>query len=599
MKIKIRKYVAEGQGSVVAQISELYKDIDTAKSGNPAPLLAKLTGIKDIGNYIDHSTYEVSPDGVANEKLKPFLTQSNDILKTEAKNVRQNKPIRGGVNTSALNSAQQLSIGNQSSSPESKFKLNAPLVYKEAFKKLKELATSAVNNRVVDFGSLTAEQIVMTAHPEFILRASKYARGASAKLKELEADPSKISSINLDYYNGLSDEVSKAIEQAKELVNQNKTEEINALAMQIKAQYQDKDFTQLLQDFVKSHPGQSPCDGFTQVEGVEKPVTVLGFAVKAFSNGIKRPLEYLAKTFPNETLEDDGEGKWQAPIASAPDAEKQDEAQEFFHQMKQGGTMSANPEDQKVSDDELKSDRFGGDVNSFLKDLLAPYMMISFDGKVVNDSNDTIKQLQAPLGDEVKDPRALKLSTIQQYAKHAIDNGIIDIEVDEDALDITRMKRGMKEVCKKIIDMLGVQSKRNSNGLTPKEKRFLKVIAKNCALLPNGGIASLAKLRELRDLGKKKGVLSKWLTNPDNKNFKQRGIRSIFSALGTDVGEGIKNVATGIGNALGFGESQQDLADLSNRVNARLFEAKVKDPFGMRGLLVLDESNYSFLDEDN
>lgn len=563
MKIRIKKYVAEGQSSVVDQIKGWYTLMVGAERGSPGPLIAKLTGNDSVGETLtpdglvpDFKHYRNAADMF--ELLRPYLS------------------------------------GNQ---PQSA-KLNFQVINKEAFGHVNKLAHQAVERSIINFGSLTAREIISTCDPEFINRALKYTQDqVKDELATYVANPSGLESSDYEWFGELPEAVRKALKEVESVRSRKKTDESNALATLINSQYSGKDFTKILQDYVSKNPGQSPCDGFTKVDGRKEPVTILGMAVKSYVNGSTRPLEFLAKNFPKETLDDDGNGQFEPPILSAP-TEKQDEVQEAFHKYKNDTTsgVSKDPEEDKVSDDELSSDRFGGDVNAFLKDLLTPYLMVSFDGKIVNDSNDLIKELQAPLGDEVKQKGTLKLSTVQQFAKHAIDNGLVEMDVDEDALEISKMKRGMKEVCKKIIDTLGKQSKRNSNGLTPKEQRFLRGIAKNCALLPNGGIASLEKLRELRDLGKKKGMLHKWLSNPRNKQFKQGALRSVLGRIAHPI-DTVVNAAKDVGEKLGFGESQ-DFNELQFRTYQRVVESRVKDPFGQRELLKTTSEDYLFLDEE-
>jgi hypothetical protein len=606
LKLKIKKYVAEGQSSVVDQIKDWFGLMNTAKKGNPAPLLAKLTGNPEIGKYVKNG--DVSSDVINKpevlEALKPFLVGAS--VKTEALVTEDTNPVEYQVNTGEMSKEEpkaeevpQSTDDMVSEQPKSSGNhLDAKAVYKAALTSINKLSQTAVERRVVSFGSLTALDIISTANPEFISRALKYSSDQVKKeVLNYVSEPTSAGTLGLDWFLEFSEDVTKALEKVEEVRSRSKTDEINALATMIVSQYSGQDFTKILQDYVSKHPGQSPCDGIATIDGQKEPVTILGLAVKSFTNGVTRPLEYLAKTFPQETLEDDGEGNWQAPILSAP-TEKQDEVQEMFHKYKQekGSSVTRDPELDKVSDDELSSDRFGGDVNAFLKDLLTPYLMVSFDGKIVNDSNDLIKEIQAPLGDEVKQKGTLKLSTVQQFAKHAIDNGLVEMDVDEDALEISKMKRGMKEVCKKIIDTLGKQSRSNSNGLTKSEQRFLRGIAKKCALLPNGGIASLEKLRELRDLGKKKGMLHKWLSNPRNKQFKQGALRGVLGRIAHPI-DTVVNAAKDVGEKLGFGESQ-DFNELQFRTYQRVVESRVKDPFGQRELLKTTSEDYLFLDEE-
>jgi len=568
LKIKIKKYVAEGQSSVVDQIKGWYTLMVGAGRGSPGPLIAKLTGNDSVGEYL-------TPDGLVPDfEQKPNADVMFKLL----------QPYLSGNHLSG-------------SQPQSA-KLNFQAANKAAFGHVNKLAHQAVERSIINFGSLTAREIISTCDPEFINRALKYTQDqVKDELSAHVANPGELESSDYEWFDELLETVRKALKEVESVRSRKKTDESNALATLINSQYSGKDFTKILQDYVSKNPDQSPCDGFTEVDGRKEPVTILGMAVKSYVNGSTRPLEFLAKNFPKETLDDDGNGQFEPPILSAP-TEKQDEVQEAFHKYKNDTTsgVSRDPELDKVSDDEVSSDRFGGDVNAFLKDLVTPYMMVSFDGKIINNSNDLIKEIQLPLGKEVKQKGTLKLSTVQQFAKHAIDNGLVEMDVDEDALEISKMKRGMKEVCKKIIDTLGNQSRSNSNGLTKSEQRFLRIVAKKCALLPNGGIASLEKLRELRDLGKKKGMLHKWLSNPRNKQFKQGALRGVLGRIAHPI-DTVVNAAKDVGEKLGFGESQ-DFNELQFRTYQRVVESRVKDPFGQRELLKTTSEDYLFLDEE-
>jgi hypothetical protein len=242
--------------------------------------------------------------------------------------------------------------------------------------------------------------------------------------------------------------------------------------------------------------------------------TFLSAAVNAAAtNNDYKPLELLAKWYPKLDLYDSfHDSSLTAMSGLSPEAKNkvEDKFKEF--------TAPAEPR---------SSERTR--LSQFDKDPLEKFMIMNFDDTVLLPN--WYEKISLPLSflSPIQKKNSLDFQDIQKICEKAIYSGKLEYDVNEEKLNIPKMRKGMKDIVKLVKDHFGEYSRRdNTGGLYPQEIKFLNNIDKYCSLLPNGGISVTSILEKCKDRG-----------DP----LLAHGIGHTVKKAGKAIGNTIKNIA--------------------------------------------------------